>query len=67
MIKLLNLRKNMVLRVFVTDNPPNFHINKQIAIEKAKKDFILQLDADEVVLKRTWLEEVREVLSDRQS
>lgn len=37
------------VKVFVVDNPPMFHINKQKAIEMAKGDWILQLDADEEV------------------
>ena len=32
-----------------TNNPPMFHINKQKAFDAAKGDWILQLDADEVV------------------
>lgn len=35
--------------VYQEDNPPMFHINKQKAIERAKADWILQLDADEEV------------------
>lgn len=35
-----------------TDNPPNFHINKQKAIKRCTKDWILQLDTDEVVSKK---------------
>ncbi|MCA9369823.1 MAG: glycosyltransferase family 2 protein [Pseudomonadales bacterium] len=35
--------------VIKTTNKPNFHINKQMAIDAAKGDLILQLDADEVV------------------
>lgn len=31
------------------DNPPMFHINKQRAIDACRGDWILQLDADEVV------------------
>lgn len=38
--------------VYKRDNPPMFHINKQYAIEKCKSDWILQLDADEVVSKK---------------
>jgi glycosyltransferase involved in cell wall biosynthesis len=34
-------------KVTVTDNPPIFHINKQKAIDRATKSWILQLDADE--------------------
>ncbi|MDP3941819.1 MAG: glycosyltransferase family 2 protein [bacterium] len=37
--------------VIRTNNPPLFHINKQKAIDKATKDWILQLDADERVPK----------------
>jgi glycosyltransferase involved in cell wall biosynthesis len=36
-------------KVISTTNKPNFHINKQIAMDAAKKDLVLQLDADEVV------------------
>lgn len=35
--------------VKVTTNKPIFHINKQIAIDMATKDWVLQLDADEQV------------------
>jgi len=37
------------VKVFQTDNPRNFLINKVRAIEKAKGDWILQLDADEAL------------------
>lgn len=37
------------ITVYHEDNPPMFHINKQKAIERAKSDWILQLDADEEV------------------
>jgi glycosyltransferase involved in cell wall biosynthesis len=36
-------------RVISTTNKANFHINKQMAIDAARGDLILQLDADEVV------------------
>ncbi len=36
-------------QVIKTTNKPNFHINKQMAIDAAQGDLILQLDADEVV------------------
>ncbi len=39
------------VKVYITNNPPMFHINKQKAIEKAKGKWILQLDADESVTK----------------
>jgi glycosyltransferase involved in cell wall biosynthesis len=36
-------------KVIETTNKPNFHINKQMAIDAATGELILQLDADEVV------------------
>ncbi len=36
-------------KVTTTDNPPIFHINKQKAIDQCSGDWILQLDADEIV------------------
>ncbi len=36
-------------KVIKTTNKPIFHINKQMAIDEAKGNLILQLDADEVV------------------
>lgn len=37
------------VKVFIEKNPAMFHINKQKAIEKAKGEWILQLDADEAL------------------
>src|SRR3989344_1802098 len=48
--------------VTVSSNPENFHINKNKAIDKCKGDWILQLDADEVVseeLKKEILSVIR--------
>jgi len=36
-------------KVIETTNKANFHINKQMAMDAAKGDLILQLDADEVI------------------
>lgn len=36
-------------RIVKTDNPPIFHINKQKALDSSRGEWILQLDADEVV------------------
>ncbi len=36
-------------KVIITNNKPVFHINKQMAIDECKGDWILQLDADEVI------------------
>lgn len=41
--------KEKKLRIYHEDNPPNFIINKQRALEKATKEWILELDADEIV------------------
>jgi glycosyltransferase involved in cell wall biosynthesis len=45
----LEISKKYHAKIIKTDNPPIFHINKQKALEAAKYDWILQLDADEVV------------------
>ena len=37
------------IRIFHEDNPPMFHKNKEKALQKATGEWILQLDADEVV------------------
>ncbi|MDQ7001559.1 MAG: glycosyltransferase family 2 protein [Ghiorsea sp.] len=45
----VEIAKKHGAKVFITSNKPIFHINKQMAIDKAKGDWILQLDADERV------------------
>lgn len=45
----VEISKEYGAKVTVTTNPENFHINKQKAIDLASKDWILQLDADEIV------------------
>jgi len=47
--KTLEVAKKFGAKIKVTTNKPNFHINKQMAIDMAGKDWILQLDADERV------------------
>jgi glycosyltransferase involved in cell wall biosynthesis len=47
--KTVEIAKKYGAKVVVTQNLPNFHINKQKAIGLATKDWILQLDADEKV------------------
>lgn len=47
--KTVEIAKSFGAKVIVTDNKPIFHINKQMAIDACKGDWILQLDADEVV------------------
>lgn len=45
--KTVEVAKKYGAKVKVTTNKPIFHINKQIAIDMATKDWVLQLDADE--------------------
>jgi len=46
----VEIAKRYRAKIKVTGNPPNFHINKQKAIDMAKNDWILQLDADERIM-----------------
>ena len=59
--KTVEIAKKYGAKVKITTNKPNFHINKQMAIEMAAKDWILQLDADEHVSKEQR-EEIKEIL-----
>jgi glycosyltransferase involved in cell wall biosynthesis len=45
----VEIAKKYKAKIFETTNKPVFHINKQMAMDKAKGDLVLQLDADEVV------------------
>lgn len=45
--KTAEIAKRYGAKVKITTNKPNFHINKQIAIDMATGDWILQIDADE--------------------
>lgn len=45
----VELAKKYKVRIIKTDNPAIFHINKQKAVDACHGDWILQLDADEVV------------------
>lgn len=58
----VEIAKSFGARVIVRENPPIFHINKQKALEEAKSDFILQLDADERVTGKL-AKEIVEVIS----
>ena len=59
--KTVEIAKKYGAKVVVTENKPNFHINKQKVIELAIKDWILQLDADERVSPEL-ADEIREKL-----
>lgn len=47
--KTLEIAKDFKAKVIKTTNKANFHINKQMGMDKAKGELVLQLDADEVV------------------
>lgn len=47
--KTVELARKFKARIIITTNPPLFHINKQKALDNCCGDWILQLDADEVV------------------
>lgn len=47
--KTVEIARKYHAKVTIATNPPNFHINKQKAIDMATQDWILQLDADERV------------------
>lgn len=49
--KTIDIAKSYDARIIKTTNPAIFHINKNKAIDNAKGDWVLQLDADEVVSK----------------
>lgn len=57
----LDIAKEFGARIIQTTNPVNFHINKNKAIDAAKGDWVLQLDADEVVTK-DLAEEIKRVI-----
>lgn len=50
------IAREMGARVIVTSNPSMFHINKQKAMDEARGEWILQLDADERVTPELALE-----------
>lgn len=47
--KTCDVAKKYGAKIIITSNKPNFHINKQMAIDAATGEWILQMDADEVV------------------
>src|SRR3989344_68336 len=47
--KTVEIAKEFKAHIINTTNPQNFHINKNKAVDAAKGEWILQLDADEIV------------------
>lgn len=60
--KTIQIAKKYHAKIIKTNNPPVFHINKNKAIDAAKGDWVLQLDADEIVSK-DLAEEIKNVIS----
>lgn len=60
------IARSLGAKVYSVPNRVNFHFNKQIAIDKAKGDWILQLDADEVVTDELK-EEISKTINNHQS
>jgi glycosyltransferase involved in cell wall biosynthesis len=58
----VEIAKTYGATVIQTDNPPIFHINKQKALDLCKGEWILQMDADEVI-PRELREEILEKIS----
>jgi glycosyltransferase involved in cell wall biosynthesis len=61
--KTRQLAKKYGARVFKVKNKPMFHKNKQLALDKAKGDWLLLLDADERLTKGLK-KEIKSILSD---
>lgn len=47
--KTVEIAEKFQARITITDNPPIFHLNKQKALDLCSGQWILQLDADEIV------------------
>jgi len=59
--KTVEIAKKYGAIIKITTNKPNFHINKQMAIDLATKDWILQLDGDEHISSELK-DEIKEIL-----
>ncbi len=60
--KTVEIAREFNARIIQTNNPPNFHINKNKAIDGAKGDWILQLDADEILTPQL-IEEIKKAVN----
>jgi len=58
----LMIAEKYPVKIIRADNPPIFHLNKQKALEACRGDWILQLDADEVV-SESLKQEIQQVIS----
>jgi len=64
--KTVEIAKKYGSKIKITTNKSNFHINKQMAIDMAAKDWILQLDGDEHVSSELK-NEIKEILEEKPS
>lgn len=62
----VEIAKSFKVKIIQTDNPSNFHINKNKAIDACTGEWILQLDADEVVTDQLK-KEIKEAVSKNSS
>ncbi len=58
---LKEIDKNRKIKIYSENNPVMFHINKQKALDKCSKDWILQLDADEIIDEKLQ-KEIKEII-----
>lgn len=52
----INIVEKYTDKIIITDNPPIFHVNKQKALDSCTGEWILQLDADEIVTSQLKIE-----------
>lgn len=62
--KTLDIAREFGARIIKTENLQNFHINKNKAIDAALGDWVLQLDADEIITKELK-EEIQKAVEDQ--
>ncbi len=61
----VEIAKSFGAKVILTDNKPLFHINKQMAIDECQGEWILQLDADEII-PESLAKEIIQVINNEQ-
>src|SRR3989344_3943752 len=62
----VSIAKKYSAKIKITTNKKNFHINKQMAIDMATCDWILQLDADEQISPEL-AKEIKSIINNRSS
>src|SRR3990167_4214430 len=64
--KTVEIARKFGAKIKITTNKKNFHINKQMAIDMATCDWILQLDADEQISPEL-AKEIKSIINNRSS